>query len=184
MRKFVCLSAVLLLVSLTAAAQDTPKAEVAVQYSYVRLNPHTSGVDSINLNGGTGSIAYNANNWLGIVGEFGGYKVGKIAGVDPHAKVFTYLFGPRISYRGNERFTPFAHALFGGAHIGTNFSGGGSENAFAMALGGGVDAKLTDHIALRLAQVDYLLTRFNEGTGGVSQNSFRYSGGIVFRFGK
>ncbi len=185
MRKFACLFALLLLASWPAAAQDTPKVEVSAHYSYARVNPNTSGVDSFSLNGGGGSLAYNANNWLGIVGEFNGYKVGKIGGVDPDATVFTYLFGPRVSFRGNERITPFVHALFGGARASTDFAGGtSSDNAFSMAFGGGIDAKVSEHVAIRLGQIDYLVTRFDEGTGRVNQNNFRYSGGIVFRFGK
>jgi hypothetical protein len=47
-----------------------------------------------------------------------------------------------------------------------------------MALGGGIDAELTDKIHWRLVQADYLLTQF----GGGSQNNFRFSTGILFRF--
>lgn len=183
MRKLVCLFALLLLASFPAAAQETPKVEVAAYYSYVRVNPNTSGVDNFNLNGGGGSIAYNANNWLGFVAEFNGYKVGDIGGVNPQANIFTYQFGPRVSFRGNDRFTPFVHALFGGARASTDLAGGtSSDNAFSMSVGGGVDAKLTEHVAIRVAQVDWLLTRFDEGAGRVNQNNFKYSGGIVFRF--
>jgi peptidoglycan-associated lipoprotein len=182
MRKVVCLFALMLLAAWPAAAQEQPKVEVAAYYSYVRTNPSTSGVDGFNLNGGGGSVAFNANSWLGFVGEFNGYKVGDIAGVDPQANVFTYQFGPRLSARG-ERFTPFVHALFGGARISSDFAGTGtSDSSFSMSVGGGIDAKLTDHIAIRVAQVDWLLTRFDEGAGRVNQNNFKYSGGIVFRF--
>lgn len=183
MRKVACLFALVLLATLPMAAQDTPKVEVSAHYSYARVSPDTSGVDSFNLNGGGGSVAFNANNWFGVAAEFNGYKVGKINGVDPDASIITYLFGPRISFRGNERWTPFVHGLFGGARASSGFGGAtGSENAFAMAFGGGFDAKVTDHVAIRVAQVDYFITRFDEGTGKVNQNGFRYSGGIVFRF--
>ena len=53
-----------------------------------------------------------------------------------------------------------------------------SENTFALALGGGIDAGLSDSISFRVAQVDYLLTRF----GDQSQNNVRISTGIVLRF--
>ena len=40
------------------------------------------------------------------------------------------------------------------------------------------------HVALRLAQIDYLLTRYtNPFTNTNNQNNFRYVGGIVFKFG-
>jgi opacity protein-like surface antigen len=66
-----------------------------------------------------------------------------------------------------------------------------SANAFAMAFGGGIDIGLSRHFAIRAAQVDYLRTNFNSVdalASGLStdlnnhQNSFRYSGGVVWRF--
>ena len=66
-----------------------------------------------------------------------------------------------------------------------------SATAFAMAFGGGVDIGLSRHFAIRAAQVDYLYTNFNSidalasglsTTTGNHQNSFRYSGGVVWRF--
>jgi peptidoglycan-associated lipoprotein len=66
-----------------------------------------------------------------------------------------------------------------------------SANAFAMAFGGGVDLGLTRHLAIRVAQVDFLRTQFNATDAllaglssnlGNRQNSMRYSAGIVFRF--
>jgi hypothetical protein len=47
-----------------------------------------------------------------------------------------------------------------------------------MAIGGGIDATLTDKIRWRVIQGDYLLTQF----GGGSQNNARISTGIIFRF--
>jgi hypothetical protein len=66
-----------------------------------------------------------------------------------------------------------------------------SANAFAMAFGGGVDIGLSRHFAIRAAQLDLIRTNFNSvdalaaglsTSTGNSQNSFRYSGGIIFRF--
>jgi len=57
--------------ALRAKAQDEkPKAELYVGYDYVRL---TSGGNSFNFNGGSGQLAYNVNNWLGVAGDLGGY---------------------------------------------------------------------------------------------------------------
>jgi opacity protein-like surface antigen len=97
----------------------------------------------------------------------------------------TYLFGPRVSYRSYRRITPFGEALFGVAHAGASIAGGslGSQNAFAMTLGGGVDYRLTNRFSIRPLQVDYLLTRFPEGTGSnQTQNNLRASTGILIHF--
>jgi hypothetical protein len=161
-----------------AFAQDTPKFDIFAGYSYVRDNPSTSGLTSFNLHGGSASVAYNAKDWLGAVADFGGYHANLGPGVD--ATVSTYLFGPRISYRKHERFTPFAQTLFGVAHAS---SGGVTSNAFAAAFGGGVDVKLSHRFSWRPAQVEYLLTRFEETTTNrETQNNLRLSTGLVFHF--
>src|SRR5574337_84995 len=167
MRKVGCLIGLVFLVSLTAAAQNAQKAEVFLGYSYVRARPSTSGASGINFHGGSGSLAYNATSSLGIVADFGGYRAGNIQGSGVDANVFTYLFGPRLSYRAYDRVTPFAQVLFGGARGSASFLGSStSQNSFAMAAGGGLDVGVTRRVAARLVQVEYLLTRFQESTSG------------------
>jgi opacity protein-like surface antigen len=117
--------------------------------------------------------------WLGIVGDFGGYHWN---GSGVNANAITYLFGPKVAYRANSRFTPFGQVLFGGAHVsGSTFSGSASENAFALAVGGGADWNATPHIGVRLIQAEYLLTKFNDGVNN-RQNNARISAGVVFRW--
>jgi outer membrane immunogenic protein len=190
-RKFVvCLLALISLPAVSlfgspAYAQDTPKFDVFAGYSYVRENPSTSGVDGFNLHGGSASIAYNANHWLSGVADFGGYHSNNILGTGVDGTLSTYLFGPRISYDRDSRITPFGQVLFGVAHIGgsNGLAFSTSNNSFAMTVGGGVDVKISRRFSIRPAQVDYLLTRFNEfGTGAQTQNNLRVSTGVVFHF--
>lgn len=184
MKRLVCLLGMLLFFGAAAAAQETPKVDAFAGYSYVRANPATSGAPNFNLHGGSASVAWNVNNWLGIVGDVGGYHTGEISGVSVDVTTYTYLFGPRVSYRKYDRFTPFGQVLFGGAH--QSISAGGastSDNAFAMSFGGGLDAKLTKRFSWRVGQVEYLLTRFPETTTSAeTQNNLRVSTGIVFHF--
>ena len=58
-------------------------------------------------------------------------------------------------------------------------SGTNSDSSFAMAFGGGVDFKLSDKVAIRMIQADYVQTRFASDR----QNSARLSAGIVFHIG-
>ena len=95
----VCLLALVSLFGAAAQAQDVPKFDVFAGYSYVRENPATSGIDSFSMNGGSASIAYNANHWLSGVADFGGYHTNYILGTGVDGTLSTYLFGPRISYR-------------------------------------------------------------------------------------
>jgi hypothetical protein len=180
---------VLGLVAIPAAAQETPKVEVSGGYSYVRANLITPNGCCPNMHGGIGSAAFNANRWVGVVGEIGVYHTGNVVNTGLDLTVVSYLFGPRLSYRKHERLTPFAHVLLGGGHAGgTLYSGKsgspglGPNNAFAIAAGGGLDVKVSSHAAVRVFQADYLLSRFLNGVND-HQNSFRLTAGVVFRFG-
>lgn len=183
LRVAVCLLAVLAILGVPAHAQEHSKVDVFAGYSLFRFNPATSGVDSFNLHGGSASFAYNAKDWVGLVGDFGGYHNGDILGTGVSATEYTYLFGPHVSYRRHERFTPFGQILFGGAHVnGTVFGTSGSDNAFAMALGGGVDARINNRFSVRLGQLEYVMTRFDEGAAGSNQSNLRFSTGVVIHF--
>ncbi len=59
----------------------------------------------------------------------------------------------------------------------------GSDNAFAIAAGGGLDVNLTHHIALRAFEADYYLTRYTNGAN-TRQNNLRVYVGVIFRFGE
>lgn len=165
------------------ATASVPQFEVSGGYSYVRANPANQN-GGFNLNGGNASLTYNFTDHFSAVGEFGGYHFsGLPAGLS--STMYTYLFGPRVSLRKSSRVTPFAQALFGGGRLNASTSGvNAGENAFSMALGGGVDVSVGSHFAIRLVQADYLLTRFASVTGSsVTQNNARISAGLVFRFG-
>ena len=173
-------------ITLTAKAQDeTPKVELYAGYDYVHFNvtAKVTGFppsQSFNANGGGGQLEYNPNNWLGIVGDMSGYGVmGSNSQLE--AGAFSYLLGPRINL-GHGKVTPFAQVLLGGIWATSGIGGGGSQSHFAMTTGGGVDFKVSRLIAIRLAQVEYFMTRFPDGLNN-RQNNFRFSTGIVFRFG-
>ena len=174
------------LFAVAAQAQEERKTiDVFAGYSYVRDNPSTPRANSFSLNGGNASVAYNFKNWLSGVADFGGYHSNNILGTGVDGTLSTYLFGPRISYHRDSRITPFGQVLFGVAHIGgsNGLAFSTSNNSFAMTVGGGVDVKISRRFSIRPAQVDYLLTRFNEfGTGGQTQNNLRVSTGVVFHF--
>jgi opacity protein-like surface antigen len=171
MRNLLILGVLILVVAAPVRSQEYPKAEAFGGYQYLRLNP-----GGTSCQGFGGSATGNLNNWFGVVGDFGYCRVtGLPSGTSAHA--VNFLFGPRATYRSSSPLSPFAQVLFGGQHFGG--SGGGTANSFAMSLGGGADYKLTEHVALRLIQVEYLYTHF----GGVRQNNARIESGIVYRWG-
>jgi len=138
-----------------------------------------------NLNGYEFSGTAKLVGWLGVTADFSGHY-GTMSGTSS-GHVQTFLFGPEVSLPA--KVSPFAHALFGGAHeavgVGTVSNGGvtftsasTSGNAFASAIGGGIDLHVARFLSVRAIQVDYLVTRFNSST----QNQPRVSAGLVFRF--
>ena len=181
-----------------------PRFELFLGYSYLRAVPtYASGNRLVWLNGGSTSLALNLNHYLGLVADFGAYTNSEVKftgaytstiDVDnPNVGVFTYLFGPRLSFRNHGRVTPFVQALFGGVHanevVRAHCTSGctllPSQDAFALTAGGGLDITVHHHFALRIVQAEYLMTRFASYTTGTteSQNDIRLSTGIVFRFG-
>jgi len=223
MRKLLVLVGLVVLAGSIAMAQEVPTAEAYVGYTFIRVNT-AGQVNSFTPSGGLGAFQVNFSKNFGIVAELGGtYKEGaSIAGPDRPLEQtqFTYLFGPRIFVNKAGRFNPFFEYLIGGVHNSRSFPVPNSaiplgftvpsgvtadvgatttrfrttQNAFAMAVGGGLDVKLSRLIAVRLIQLDYLPTHFSPlnipGVGNIYgtndtrwQNNLRYSGGITFRFG-
>jgi opacity protein-like surface antigen len=182
-----------------------PKVELFLGYSYLRGVPTRSpGNRMDSLNGGSANIAFNLNRYFGIVGDVGGFNASEIqitgaganpAGVsDASGTAFTFMAGPRLSWRKYNRITPFAQVLVGGIHAsqvtrsnctGTLCTPLPSENSLALTAGGGVDLKISHHVALRLVQAEYLMTDFADLSSGErqTQNDIRVSSGLVFDFG-
>jgi hypothetical protein len=200
------------LLGTAAFAQDYPKVEVPMDYSYMRFNPENSAtVSSFSLNGGGGGIIVNLNHWIGIEGEFEGYatagtKTFTFTGSNPvcplgctvrsaTGNLFTYNIGPIFKYR-TPHFEPFIETMFGGAHsnvYGDLFKacagicaakGAPDNNAWDFIIGGGIDVPLAHWISIRPAQFDFALTRFNSifTTSNHNQSNFRYQAGVVLRF--
>ncbi|HEY6248435.1 MAG TPA: outer membrane beta-barrel protein [Candidatus Angelobacter sp.] len=170
MRKTSRLLGLLLLLGVCAMAQEqTPTAELFGGYSFVHSSLPGQG---LNANGGSASFAINPEHWLGFVADFGGYH-GSVASAG--VTDFTYLFGPRFSYRSKSPLTPFAHVLLGGIH--QSVGGISSQNGFAMAIGGGLDLKVDSHWAWRMVQAEYLYSNLTN-----QQNNARISTGIVYRW--
>jgi len=198
-----------LLFGSAAFAQDYPKLETSPAFMYIRTPVSftiplgapegvagTSFNESFNCAGGGGTIAYNVSSVVGIAADLGGCKYfgntvpalsAKLNGSD-----FTYMFGPRFTYRNSSKLQPFFEVNFGGNRLslscnnstpcsGTTYS----KNAFALTVGGGFDVKLSKKFALRLIQAEYLYTRFGNNcnlalcSNNNNQNSFRLKSGLV-----
>jgi opacity protein-like surface antigen len=196
-RLFFLFSLIALLGFAACSAQAQDKIEVFGGYSYLRAStswdetlrcpgppcPVTIVNSKLNLNGWEVSGRYKMKPWLGLGADFSSHY-GSFNGIKYHE--LTYLFGPQISLPG--KVSPFAHVLVGGAHStsGTVVSpnslvaaaGGSPNNAFAAAVGAGIDIKIAPLVSFRPVQIDYLATRFNSST----QSQPRISAGVVLHF--
>ncbi|MBW4039362.1 MAG: hypothetical protein HIU91_10915 [Acidobacteria bacterium] len=187
----------------------TPKVELFLGYTrFGTVTDQTvNGNRMVGVNGGSTSIAYNFNRYIGLVADFGGYDdsqlelTGNAANepltVGSSGTAYTYLFGPRLSYRNSTRFTPFGQILVGGVHASSvtisNCSGVvctplPAQTALAATAGGGLDIRLSRHFSIRAVQAEYMMTRFADVTYGsngnaTTQNDLRLSSGIVYGFG-
>jgi opacity protein-like surface antigen len=98
--------------------------------------------------------------------DFNGATAATTGEVD--TRVFQFMGGPAVRFPNQTRATPFIRALFGVANTRfeveqrTAVTGGTSTQSFntsstdfAMALGGGLDVRANDRVAVRVFQVDY-----------------------------
>lgn len=168
-------------------AQTIERMEVGANYNLVRTNAPPGGCGCFTMNGASGWFGYRLDRNWEVVGEVGGEHASNIDGTAAGFTLTTFLGGLRYFPHPGHRMMPFVQLLQGGAHASGALTPGtsglpGSANGFAFAPGGGVDVKLKDHFAVRVVQVDYLLTRINNG-GNDHENNLRIGFGVVYRFG-
>jgi len=169
-------------------AQDF-KSEVFGGYQFThftRFEPSRSPTH-VNGNGWNAAFTEHINHWLGVKADFSGaYGNDNNSGQNNGSvHMLSYTVGPVVSASTQSRFTPFAEALFGGYHeTSSTFP---SSGGFAMLAGGGIDATVGGHLAVRAVQVDWMYLNNNSprGQGLPAQNSksnVRISTGIILRF--
>jgi opacity protein-like surface antigen len=217
MQKVISVLALLLALPLLAQAQEAPRIEAFGGYSFLRLDRDITGQQNTatgitngdrDLNGFATSVNYNFNSWLGATGDLTfNFDNNNNQAAQRNTRSYLFLFGPTITYRGNEKVTPFAHALFGFIRQGVNnnvqatvANNNNNQKQFAFGLGGGLDYNITERIALRAVQGDLILTRLNVGgvanavqsnngqitatTTTTNQYNLRISTGVVVKLGE
>ena len=172
MQRLAAIAFTVFMLTTAVSARIVPKGNIFVGYSYNRAGIFST--DHSNLNGWNGSLEGKIFPFVGIVSDLSGYYGSPS---DANVKEHNFLFGPRVSASVG-KVRPFAHALFGAAHVSLS-SGGASDSdtSFATAVGGGIDYHLLPLVGWRV-QGDYLQTRFFSNT----QNDFRFSTGLVINF--
>lgn len=192
--------AVLCCVGTVAAAQDqpAPKWEVFGGYSFLYPNtdlhamfpggllPVSSPLES-NPRGLGGSLTYDFNRWFGLTLD-GSTHWG--SGESPLGKEvddagFTNIsFGPKVTFR-RTHVAPFLEALVGDHRLAPDAFH--AINKLGFMIGGGLDFKVSKHLALRLPRVDYVMSSYRYGpsatTGKTDLRGLRAQAGLVVTWG-
>jgi hypothetical protein len=177
------------------AAQDN-RAELYGGYVYTKANP-MSPLPKENMSGWVGSATGYANSWFGVGSEISavfGDLSSAPGGPAPHAKEYSYLFGPQFRFVNGQRVQSSVKILLGGVFGQVNLSSattgtqqqallaagyqGFNQTKFASLFAVPVDVTVTRLVAIRFEPGLYL-TGFNKET----QGNLRFSVGPVFRFG-
>jgi outer membrane immunogenic protein len=175
--------------SVNLVAQTQPSNEIALDYTYVHTNAPPGGCGCFSMNGGSGSYTYHFGPQFATVIEVGAVHASKIDGTGLDLTLTSYLGGPRFYYRRpHARFVPYGQILLGavratGGLAPANSGGSSSSTVFGSTLGGGVEFNVSHAITLRVAQVDYFVTTFDNKADD-HQNNLRISAGVAYHFGK
>jgi outer membrane immunogenic protein len=169
------------------SAQAASHLEFGGDYNYLHANAPPGGCGCFSAMGGDGWIGFRATKELSIVGEFASQSASNISGTPASIRMYTFMGGPRFTIRSRRRLMPFGKTYAGIAHasgdlVPNNSGLPSSANVLAFSVGGGADFAISSSLSIRLIDVDYLYTRFNNGTND-HQNNVRLAAGIVIRLG-
>lgn len=183
-----------------AAVQQLPAQNNTVElyggYVYTKANPEAP-LPKANLNGWVGSPTAYVTRWLGLGGEISavfGDIAKEVSAPGPHAKEYSYLFGPQFRFVDKAKAQAGVKVLIGGAFAQVNLASattvpqiqaltaagysGFNQTKFAMMIAVPVDYSVSKLLAIRVEPGIYM-TDFNK----TKQANFRFSAGPVFRFG-
>jgi hypothetical protein len=104
MRRYILSGLILGLAAVAQLPAQGNRAELYGGYVYTKANP-IAPLPKDNMNGWVASVTGYANSWFGVGGEIS--AVGDIAheipGTAPHAKEYSYLFGPQFRFLDGAR---------------------------------------------------------------------------------
>ncbi|MEO6801665.1 MAG: OmpA family protein [Granulicella sp.] len=196
----VAVLAILCCIGVLAGAQEVPapKVEIFGGYSYLYPNATVNGV----LPGGVLPISsclcaiprgagiaatYNFSRWFGVTGDVSGHwGPGKSTPINEVGKSTFYNFsvGPKFTLH-THRFSPFGEVLVGGHWLKPELFS--SDTHVGFLAGGGLDLRVSKHIAVRIVQADYVFSNHQFGPSATVPatdiRGVRLQSGIVFMFG-
>jgi hypothetical protein len=172
---------ILFVLALPFASQGRAQCSLQKQRFEVQAEASTIGGDFIGGHGPASGFkiqgTYNRNSSLGGVADAGHYQ---FSDNTFQSRITTVMAGPRFT-DSEGGMNIFVQSLFGAANIRMRSPAGYVPTTqFASAFGGGVDVRVSRHVAFRLVEAEFL---FTDGSKN-SMHSGQISSGIVFRFGE
>ena len=170
-------------------AQGQPSQEIAFDYSYIHTNAPPGGCGCFSMNGGGGSYAYHFGPQFAMVADIEAVHASKIDGTNADLTLTSFLAGPRFYYRRpGARLVPYGQILLGavrgtGGLAAANSNGEPSSAVFGSTLGAGLEYNLSHSFTLRVVEIDYFVTTFDNRVNG-RQNNLRVTSGVAYHFGK
>ena len=165
----------------------SPKIDLAITFTGERsLRAATS--DSFWMQGGSLELGTNTWRGLGIAANVTGTHASAIDGTTIPLSIVTTTFGPRYRWHAEHRVSVYVEGLIGEANgfrsiFPTVTGSQSSANSLAAQAGGGLDYRLSRHVAIRAVQAAWQHTQLPNGTNNV-QNDLQLGAGIVVRFGR
>lgn len=181
---FILVAAFMAAVATSAPAQNNPRSEIALGYSFTRSNAPPAQCGCFHWQGGVVSAAVGIEPKWQLVGEFTGAHAGNQGVTSLKPTMFTFMGGPRYRFSDAGRVRPFANFLAGGTYAYNGyFVTTNSQLTVAVKTGGGFDLKVSRHWSVRPVEVSYLWTHYRNGVND-RQNNLVIGAGIVFRPGR
>lgn len=179
-------------VAQVAPAVETPlRAELALDYSYLRSNAPPGSCGCFNLNGGSATFAWPVEpGGFALAADLTIVNANEVSNTGYGLGLGTLTAGPRYVPRLRHwPLQPFGQVLAGVTHsVGSlvrapNPGATNGSLSFAANLGGGLDLRASRRFSFRLVEADYLVTNFVNGIND-HQNILRISTGLVIHFAK
>jgi outer membrane immunogenic protein len=172
-----------------AGPEKASRAELGLEYNYVRSNAPPGDCGCFNLNGGSADFAwFLKRNRFALVADVSVTNGSAIAGSGYDLTLTSATFGGRYEIGlGHTGLHPFGQVLAGVAHASGSLVSGQSPAAsnagaaFAANTGGGLELRLNHRFALRLVDAEYFVTTFDNGKND-HQNNLRIGAGLALRF--
>ncbi len=140
--------------------------------------------ESSNWNGWHAATSFAITDWLSIAGDVSGHYLpgDPFIGGD---SIYTFAAGPQFSTWGRTRkVRGFGHVMVGGGRQKrfNNFGNPVVDVHPILLIGGGLDVGVSEHMAFRVFQSDWVRHFDQVGFPGKNFNMIRLSFGVVGRF--